>query len=205
MCSASCSAEGTQLMPPSNQPTRRPGWRSRMPPRTYLPKRSRNGATDCSMPMMTALNSLGDEGGFSPMWCETGTCSSSIDLPHAVHGAAAEVDRLAVVVLARRQRHQEGLQPERLQLAQGPPGPLGIPPVDQADPVDAVARALLHLGDVLVVDAEAALAHLLVRPAEQGENGVREGQLLGARPRTPARPGGPRRRPCASRARGRTW
>ncbi len=100
-------------------------------------------------------------------------------LPHAVHGDTAEVDRLAVVVLARRQRHEERLQPESLQLAQGPPGSFGIPPVDQPDPVDAVVGALLHLGDVLVVDAEAALPHVLVRPTEQGQDGVREGQLLG--------------------------
>ena len=44
----------------------------------YLPKRSRNGATDWSMPMSTALNSFGVEGGLSPMWCETGSWASSI-------------------------------------------------------------------------------------------------------------------------------
>ena len=44
----------------------------------YLPKVSRNGATDWSIPMLTALNSFGVAGGFSPMWCETGTCASSI-------------------------------------------------------------------------------------------------------------------------------
>ena len=100
-------------------------------------------------------------------------------LPHAVHGAATEVDRLAVGVLARRQRHEEGLQSERLQLAQRPSGPFGIPPVDETDPVDPVVRSLLHFGDVLVVDAEAALPHVLVRPAEKSEDGVREGQFLG--------------------------
>ena len=44
----------------------------------YLPKASRKGATDWSMPMPTALNSFGVDGGLSPMWCETGTCASSI-------------------------------------------------------------------------------------------------------------------------------
>ena len=44
----------------------------------YLAKASRNGATDWSMPMPTALNSFGVEGGLSPMWCETGTCASSM-------------------------------------------------------------------------------------------------------------------------------
>ena len=55
-----------------------PGWRSRMPPRMYLPKMSRNGRHGLDMPMLTALNSLGDAGGLSPMWCEIGTCDSSM-------------------------------------------------------------------------------------------------------------------------------
>ena len=78
MWSASCRAEGTQLIPPSNQPMRSPGCRSRMPPKTYLANVSRNGATDWNIPMLTALCSFGVAGGLSPMWCETGTCASSI-------------------------------------------------------------------------------------------------------------------------------
>ena len=46
-------------------------------------------------------------------------------------------------------------------------------------PIDPVVRPLLDLGDVLVVDPEAELANLPVRPAEQGQDGVREGQFLG--------------------------
>ena len=55
--------------------------------------------------------------------------------------------------------------------------PVGVPPVDEPDAEDPAARALLDLGDVLVVDPEAELADLPVGPAEQGEDGVGERQL----------------------------
>ena len=57
--------------------------------------------------------------------------------------------------------------------------PVGVPPVDQPDAEDAVVRPLLDLGDVLVVDPEAELTHLSVRPSEQGKNGIGERELLG--------------------------
>ena len=44
----------------------------------YFPKVSRKGATDWSIPMLSALNAIGVAGGFSPMWWETGTPASSI-------------------------------------------------------------------------------------------------------------------------------
>ena len=100
-------------------------------------------------------------------------------VPHAVHRGARVVDRPLVLLLARAERQQERLQPERLQLVDGPAGALGVPPVDEADAEDAALRSLLHLGDVLVVDPEAELADLAVGPAEQGEDRVGERQLLG--------------------------
>ena len=100
-------------------------------------------------------------------------------LPDAVHRGARVVDRALLQVLARRERHEERLQPERLQLVHRPASSLRVPPVDQTDAEDAVVRPLLDLRDVLVVDPEAELPDLPVRPPEQGENGVRERQLLG--------------------------
>ena len=67
--------------------------------------------------------------------------------------------------------------PSAFSSVERPAGAVGVPPVDEADAVDAAARALLHLGDVLVVDPEAELADLPVRPAEQGEHRVGEGEL----------------------------
>ena len=98
-------------------------------------------------------------------------------LPHAVHRGAREVDRALLEVLAGLQRHEERPEAERLQLLERAARAVGVPPVDEADAEDPAARALLHLGDVLVVDPEAELADLPVRPAEQGEHRVRERQL----------------------------
>ena len=103
-----------------------------------------------------------------------------------------------------RQRHQEGLEPELLRL------PRGVQRVPSAShqlmsptPVDPVAQTFPCLGDVLVVDAEGgAFAHLLVQPAEQGQDGVREGELPGAALGLGSvRRGRPRRRPSLTR----TW
>ena len=98
--------------------------------------------------------------------------------PHVVHRRAGVVDRDLVVVLAGVERHEERLEPERLQLLERAPRAVGVPPVDEADAEDASAGALLHVGDVLVVDPEADLADLLVGPAEQGQDRVGEGELL---------------------------
>ena len=57
-------------------------------------------------------------------------------------------------------------------------GALGVPPVDQPDAVEVAVRALLQVGDVLVVDAEYPLAQRLVRVVEQRQHGVGECQLL---------------------------
>ena len=54
---------------------------------------------------------------------------------------------------------------------------VAVPPVDHPDAVEAAVRALLQLGDVLVVDAEAQLPDVLVGPAHQPEQRVGEGQL----------------------------
>ena len=98
--------------------------------------------------------------------------------PHVAHRRAGVVDRDLVVVLAGVERHEERLEPERLQFLERAPRAVGVPPVDEADAVDASAGALLHVGDVLVVDPEADLADLLVGPAEQRQDRVREGELL---------------------------
>ena len=80
----------------------------------------------------------------------------------------------------------------------------GIPPIDQADPVDAVVRSFLDLCDVLVVDPEASSRTSLSGHAEQGEDRIREDQLLGDALRIRARRAGHRRHPCVSPTRGRT-
>ena len=100
-------------------------------------------------------------------------------IPDAIHGGAGVVDRAFLEVLARRERHQECLQSERLQLVDRPASPVRVPPVDETDAEDAVVRSLLDLCDVLVVDPEAELTDLSVRPSEQGEDGIRERELLG--------------------------
>ena len=65
------------------------------------------------------------------------------------------------------ERQQNVLRPSAFSSVERAPGALGVPPVDEPDAVEAAARALLHLGDVLVVDPEAELADLLVGPAQQ--------------------------------------
>src|ERR1700731_2217233 len=160
-CSASCRAHGTQAIPPSNQPIRNFGWRSRMPAKMYLENTSRNPSMLIIMPTTTLLNSQGDFGG----------------VPPRAHRGARVGDDVAVVVLAGVQRHQERLEPQRLQLRQGPAGALWIPPVDQPRAVEVAVGALLQLGHHLVVDAEHPLADVLVREVEQREHSVRERQF----------------------------
>ena len=98
-------------------------------------------------------------------------------LPHGVHGGRVVVDGLAVVAGAGLQRHPERREAELLHLGERPAAALAVPPVDDPDAVEAAVRALLQLGDVLVVDAEAELADLLVGPAHEPEQGVGERQL----------------------------
>jgi hypothetical protein len=73
---------------------------------------------------------------------------------------------------------QERLEPQRLEFGEGAAGALGIPPVDQADPVEVAVAAFLQFGHVLVVDAEHAFAQRLVRVVEQRQHGVREREFL---------------------------
>ena len=204
MCSASWRAEGTQLMPPSNHPTRSPGWRSRMPPKMYLPNRSRNGATDWSIPMLMALCSFGVDGGLSPMWCATGTCASST----ASHTPSIALLAKSMGRFSRSLPGESGmrkvLSPSCFSSFSVRRAPVRVPPVDETYAVDPVARPLLHLGHVFVVDPEAPLTDLSVRPPEQGEDRIREGRAPSRRPPSRAPRAAPRRRRCATRVRGRT-
>ena len=72
---------------------------------------------------------------------------------------------------------QNVVRPRSFISVERPAAPLAVPPVDHADAEEAAARLLLQLGDVLVVDAEAELADLLVGPAHETEQRVGEGQL----------------------------
>ena len=60
-------------------------------------------------------------GMLSPMWCETGICASSMDVPHPVHRRARVIDCVVLQVLAGRKWHQERLDAECLQFAERPP------------------------------------------------------------------------------------
>ena len=130
------------------------------------------------MPTTTLLNSHGVFGGVSPMWCATGRPAASISSQTGFMAVLRVVDQVAVVVLARVQRQQERLEPQRFQLVQCPSSALRIPPVDQPGAVEVPIGALLQLGDVLVVDAERELAKFLVRVVEKRQDGVGEGEFL---------------------------
>ena len=137
MCSASWMAVGTQLIPPSNQPTRRPGWRSRMPAEDVLAERVAerrdvvHHADDDAVELVRRRRrALADVVGDRqpgvldrrptprPSRCSrsrSGACPSS--LPGV-------------------ERHQEGVEPQRLQLLERAAGAVGVPPVDQPDAVE---------------------------------------------------------------------
>ena len=156
MCSASCSAAGTQLIPPSNQPICRPGWRSRMPPKTYLPNISRNerDLADHRHQHHVVLAGRAQRrsrrcGGRrrrrtprsrptprSSRRCRSRSALPSSSLP-GFSGSRNVFRPSAFSSVSVRRR------------------PVGVPPVDQADAVEAPVGPLLQLGDVLVVDAEA--------------------------------------------------
>src|ERR1700722_6769924 len=90
-------------------------------------------------------------------------------IPDRSHRAARIVHHDAVVTVARIERQQKCLEPKRFQLGQGAIGTFSIPPVDQAHAEKVAVRALLQISDVLVIDAENALAQWLVRKAEHGQ------------------------------------
>ena len=98
-------------------------------------------------------------------------------VPDRAHRAARVVHHDAVVAVARVEWQQERLEAKRFQLGQGPLGAVGIPPVDQAHAEEVAVGALLQISDVLVVDAENALAQWLVGKAEHGQQRVGEGEF----------------------------
>ena len=184
---------------------RSPGWRSRMPPKMYLPNMSRNGATDWSIPMLDGVELVRRRRRALADVVRDRDLRLFDRIPHAVHGGAREVDRTLVLGPCPGDSGiRKVFKPSALSSPTRPAGALRIPPVDEADAEDAVVRSLLDLSDVLVVDPEAELADLPVRPAEQGEDRSSGRPAPGTRPRSRARPDARRRRPCASRRTGRT-
>src|SRR3984957_9808982 len=98
-------------------------------------------------------------------------------IPDRSHRSARVVHHDAVVAVTRIERQQKCLEPKRFQLGQGAMGTFAIPPVDQAHAEEVAIRALLQVGDVLVVDAENAFAQWLVREAEHGQQRIGEGEF----------------------------
>src|ERR1700691_3903823 len=60
-------------------------------------------------------------------------------VPHRLHCGAAVIDDVAVIVLARVEWQQEGLEPQRLQFGKCLFSACGIPPVDQSRAVEVAA------------------------------------------------------------------
>ena len=178
MCSASCRAVGTQAIPPSNHPIFRLGMPVQDAGEHVLGELFaervdiHHHADDDAVVLARSL-------GWGLTDVVADRHAGRLDLvPDRVHFGAAVVVDVAVVVLAGVERQQERLQAKRLQLFQRASGAFRIPPVDQPDAVEVPLAALLQVGDVLVVDAEHALAQRLVRVVEQRQHSVGEREFL---------------------------
>ena len=131
--------------------------------------------------MLTArpLWAHGDEIGPSPMWCETGRPDSSIASQTSAIRGLLKSTGCPSGCTPGFSGSQNVLMPSAFASDTRPPRAFAVPPVDEPDAVEAAVGALLQLGEVLVVDPEAQLAHLVVGQPHQRQQRVGERQLPG--------------------------